>query len=77
MLERTWSGLRRTTNVVGTVGLCGNRIEGSRANKWGGRKDMSGISLSARSSTERMGLVGSGYARQRFRFAQMRVHWKP
>lgn len=64
-------------NAVGTVGLCENRIEGSRANKCAGRRDMLGISLSATSSTEGMGLVGSGCARQRFRFAQMRVHWKP
>lgn len=38
---------------------------------------MLGISLSARRSREGLGLVGSGCARQRLRFAQMRAHWKP
>lgn len=53
------------------------RMQGLRANKGHDSRDTSGISLSARRSRKGMGLVGSGCARQRLRFAQMRAHWKP
>lgn len=38
---------------------------------------MLGISLLARRSVEGVGLVGSGCARQRLRFVQMRACWEP